>query len=173
MKLLKIIFFLIITNYSYAQYGNYTSNNIAISLLEPGIALEYSIAPKTTIRLRTAVTAVTGLYEEQVFGMQNTFISYTFHPISSFAIRNYYNIEKRDYNRRRTDYNSANYFSLSAIYLFQNINNPTEPNVLPPKGGFIPSFLWGAQRSFGNRLFFDLNFGPGYHINERKFMPMG
>jgi len=122
MKLLKIIFLLIITNYSYAQYGNYTSNNIAISLLEPGIALEYSIAPKTTIRLRTAVTAVTGLYEEQVFGIKSNFISYTFHPISSFAIRNYYNIEKRDYNRRRIDYNSANYFSLSAIYMFKNIN---------------------------------------------------
>ena len=46
MKYLKLILFLLVTNYSYAQYGNYTSNNIAISLLEPGIALEYSIAPK-------------------------------------------------------------------------------------------------------------------------------
>ncbi len=105
MKYLKLIFIILITNYSHAQYGNYTTNNIALSILEPGIALEYSIAPKTTVRLRTAITAVTGLYEENTFGMQNTFISYSFHPISSFAIRNYYNIEKRDYNRRRTDYN--------------------------------------------------------------------
>ena len=171
MKYLKLILLLMITNYSFAQYGNYTTNNIALSTLEPGIALEYSIAPKTTVRLRTAITAVTGLYEETTFGMQSTFISYTFHPISSFAIRNYYNIEKRDYNRRRTDYNSANYFSLSAIYLFKNINE-TEKGIIPPKGGFIPSFLWGFQRSFGNRLFFDINFGPGYHFNESKIMPM-
>jgi len=173
MKFLKIIFLLIITNYSYAQYGNYTSNNIALSLIEPGIALEYSIAPKTTVRLRTAVTAVSGLYEEQSNGIQSTFISYTFHPIASFAIRNYYNIEKRDYNRRRTDYNSANYFSLSAIYMFKNINEPTNSQIIPPNGGFIPSFLWGFQRSFGNRLFFDINIGPGYHINESKIMPIG
>ena len=171
MKYLKLILFLLVTNYSYAQYGNYTSNNIALSILEPGIALEYSIAPKTTVRLRTAITAVTGLYKQQVFGMEDYFISYTFHPISSFAIRNYYNIEKRDYNRRRTDYNSANYFSLSAIYMFKNINE-TEKGIIPPKGGFIPSFLWGFQRSFGNRLFFDINFGPGYHFNESKIMPI-
>lgn len=172
MKYLKLILLLMITNYSFAQYGNYTSNNIALSILEPGIALEYSIAPKTTVRLRTAITAVTGLYEETTFGMQSTFISYTFHPISSFAIRNYYNIVKRDYNRRRTDYNSANYFSLSAIYMFKNINE-TEKGIIPPKGGFIPSFLWGFQRSFGSRLFFDMNIGPGYHINESKIMPIG
>jgi hypothetical protein len=172
MKYLKLILFLLISNYSYAQYDNYTKNNIALSILEPAIAVEYSIAPKTTIRLRTAITAATGVYKQQVFGMEDYFISYTFHPVSSFAIRNYYNIEKRSYNRRRTDYNSANYFSLSAIYLFKNINE-TEPGIIPPKGGFIPSFLWGFQRSFGNRLFFDTNIGPGYHINESKIVPIG
>ena len=122
MKYLKLTLFLLISNYSYSQYGSYATNNIALSILEPAIALEYSIAPKTTVRLRTAITAVTGLYEETTFGMQSTFFSYTFHPISSFAIRNYYNIEKRDYNRRRSDYNSANYFSLSSIYMFKNVN---------------------------------------------------
>ena len=171
MKYLKLILLLMITNYGYSQYGNYTTNNIALSILEPAIALEYSIAPKTTVRFRTAVTAVSGLYEEQSFGIQSTFISYTFHPIASFAIRNYYNIEKRDYNRRRTDYNSANYFSLSALYMFKNINE-TDPGITPPKGGFIPSFLWGFQRSFGNKLFFDINIGPGYHFNESKIMPI-
>ena len=50
MKYLKLILLLMITNYSFAQYGNYTTNNIALSILEPGIALEYSIAPKTTIQ---------------------------------------------------------------------------------------------------------------------------
>jgi hypothetical protein len=173
MKYLKLILFLLVTNYSYAQYGNYTSNNIALSILEPGIALEYSIAPKTTVRLRTAITSFTQLYKQQVFGMEDYFISYSFHPIASFAIRNYYNIEKRSYNRRRTDYNSANYFSLSAIYLFKNINEPSEPEIIPPNGGFIPSFLWGFQRSFNNRLFFDINLGPGYHIKESRIMPMG
>ena len=172
MKYLKLIFLILITNYSHAQYGNYTTNNIALSILEPGIALEYSIAPKTTVRLRTAITSIAGLYKQEVFGMEDYFISLTFHPISSFAIRNYYNIEKRDYNRQRTDYNSANYFSLSAIYLFKNMNE-TDQGIIPPKGGFIPSFLWGFQRSFNNRLFFDINFGPGYHINESKIMPIG
>ena len=136
MKYLKLTLLLLISNYSYSQYGNYTTNNIALSILEPGIALEYSIAPKTTVRLRTAITAVTGLYEETTFGMQSTFISYTFHPISSFAIRNYYNIEKRDYNRRRTDYNSANYFSLSAIYMFKNINETEKGIILTDSYGF-------------------------------------
>jgi hypothetical protein len=173
MKYIKVIIFLFVTNYSYGQNSGYTTSNLSLSLIEPGVGFEYAFGSKSSIRFRSAITSIAGLYKQQVFGMEDYFVSFTFHPISSLAIRNYYNIEKRDYNGYRTDYNSANYFSLSAIYLFQNINNPTESNVLPPIGGFIPSFLWGAQRSFGNRLFFDLNFGPGYHINERKFMPMG
>jgi hypothetical protein len=173
MKYLKLFFFLFITNYSYAQYGRYTTSNIAVSLIEPGIGLEYSIAPKTTIRLRTAITAFAQVYQLQNSGVEEVSIAYSFHPIASFAIRNYYNIEKRSYKRRRIDYNSANYFSLSAIYLFKNINEQTEPKLIPPTGGFIPSFLWGFQRSFSNKLFFDINFGPGYHINESIIMPMG
>jgi hypothetical protein len=172
MKYIKVILFLLATSYSYGQNSGYTTSNFSLSLIEPGIGFEYAFGNKSSIRLRTAITAVAGLYEENSYGIQNTFISYTFHPISSFAIRNYYNIEKRDYYRRRTDYNSANYFSLSAIYMFKNINE-TEKGIIPPKGGFIPSFLWGIQRSFGNKLFFDMNIGPGYHINESKIMPIG
>jgi hypothetical protein len=172
MKYLKLILLLIITNYSYAQYGNYTSNNIAISILEPAIALEYSIAPKTTIRLRTAITSVARLFKQNGIGSKDYFISVAFHPSSSFAIRNYYNIDDRRYYRKRTDYNSANYFSLSAIYLFKNMNE-TDPKIISTNVGFIPAFLWGFQRSYSNRLFFDINFGPGYHINESRIMSIG
>ncbi len=172
MKYIKVILFLFVSSYSYGQNSGYTTSNFSLSLIEPGIGFEYAFGNKSSIRFRSAITSIAGLYKQQVFGMEDYFVSFTFHPISSLAIRNYYNIEKRDYNRRRTDYNSANYFSLSAIYMFKNINE-TEEGIIPPKGGFIPSFLWGFQRSFNNRLFFDINLGPGYHIKESRIMPMG
>jgi hypothetical protein len=157
---------------SKAQYNNYTTNNIGLSLIEPGFGLEYSIAPKSTIKFRTAITTLTTAYKQQVLGMDDYFISYTFHPIASLAYRNYYNIAKRDNNRRRTDYNSANYFSLSAMYLFKNLNEPSATGAIAPKGGFIPAVLWGIQRSFNKRMFFDVNIGPGYKLDESKIIPM-
>ncbi len=163
---------LLMVKQSKAQYNNYTSNNFGLSLIEPGIGLEYAIASKSTIKFRTAITALSSVYKQQVLGMEDYFISYTFHPIASIAYRNYYNIAKRDNNRRRTDYNSANYFSLSAMYLFKNINEPTETGAIAPKGGFIPSLLWGIQRSFNKRMFIDVNIGPGYHLDESKIIPM-
>jgi hypothetical protein len=155
-----------------AQYNNYTTNNIGLSLIEPGFGLEYAIASKSTIKFRTAITALTTAYKQQVMGMDNYLVSYTFHPIASLSYRNYYNIAKRDNNRRRTDYNSANYFSLSAMYLFKNINEPTATGAIAPKSGFMPSLLWGIQRSFNRRMFFDVNIGPGYQLDESKIIPM-
>jgi hypothetical protein len=64
-----------------------------------------------------------------------------------------------------TENNSANYFSLSAIYVFKNLNDiPNSSNL--PQIGLVPSILWGMQRKFSRKLFLDFNIGPGLNIQQ-------
>ena len=167
MKYIILISFILIINVSYAQYKpKYTKNNFSLSLLEPGVGLEYAIAPKSILKFRMALTSIT--YQQLTPNTDKNPISFSFHPLISAGYRNYYNIIKSKNNGFRIDNNSANYVSLNIMYLFKSFNTPE--NIIPIQGGPIPSILWGIQRSFSKSLFVDANFGPGYNILDGKFM---
>ncbi len=163
---LILLFF--VNHFTYSQSSDeFTKNILTISILDPGIAYEKSIGPTSTLKFRSAITSATYIEPGSMFELKN--VSFTFNPLVSFGYRNYYNMSKRKKYGYRIENNSANYLSVSAIYVFKNLNEiPNNSNL--PQIGLVPSILWGMQRHFSRKLFVDFNIGPGLNIQQNSLI---
>jgi hypothetical protein len=164
MRNILILLFLV-NHFSFSQTSNeLTKNILTLSIIDPGISYEQSIGPASTLKFRTAITSATYIESGSTFELKN--LQFSFNPLVSIGYRNYYNMSKRNRYGYNTENNSANYLSISAIYVFKNLNEiPNNSNL--PQIGLVPSILWGMQRSFSRKLFFDFNIGPGLNIQQK------
>lgn len=84
---------------------------------------------------------------------------YLFTPGITLEPRNYYNIQKRGEKGKRTEGNSANYFSLKATFYPNMFTLPEHDEVFVPNQLKIMP-MWGIRRDF-NHLNFEFGAGIG------------
>ena len=88
---------------------------------------------------------------------------YVFHQLK-LAYREFYNIEQRKYNKKRTDKFSGNFYSLSAI-----VGATAQlPNIFYTIGP-----TWGLQRNWGSGIHFLFEIGAGFTFPKTNPVGIG
>ena len=131
------------------------TSSFELGILNAGYTREVPISQTATL------IAYAGLEGSVTY--TNNFIHYAFVPTIGIEPRLYYNIAKRASEKKNTDYNSANFISLSTYYTFgkafSNYN-------ITPQAAFIISPLWGIQRAIGKHILYHVAVGPLFYKTE-------
>lgn len=163
--------------------GDYVTStkSLKLSLLSPALTFQY----EKPIGAKTVFDANLGLGVSFGFGKFVGSIDDTYHvdvkstsiaisPLVTFAIKNYYNIDKRQEKGKNIQNNSANYFGGRAIGIMVGWNSSkSEYNGQNSKqsgfstGGTVAlAGIWGMNRSLDNNFNFNLEVGPAISLSE-------
>jgi hypothetical protein len=127
-----------------------------VTILEPGIAYEFPIGKKSTLFLRSGLTASLATdYYDEITGV-------LFRVFGSASGRVYYNFEKRNMMEKNTARNSANYFALLFLAATSPLNKGTDYDQELNNSLINTGIVWGMQRNYNSRVSLDLNIGIGY-----------
>ena len=104
--------------------------------------------------------------------------------LASLSLRNYYNLKKRENRGKKTELNSANYFSIALQYITPPVVFfDDECNCIDFEGdpilraenekenimqGILLGVNWGIQRHFNRKLSLDINLGPAYSTKKKE-----
>jgi len=157
MKKLFFIIFIIPFSAVRGQTKNVENNITGVQVGLFGIDLydEFRLSEKTTLRAEASLfPAIWG-------GEIYTKTGFAFYPALTLEPRFYYNLSRRFEKEKRTENNSANYFSLQFRYIpdWFVISNSTDLNPAN-QIQFIPTF--GIRRTFGKNFNYEFNVGFGY-----------
>lgn len=92
---------------------------------------------------------------------------FAFTPTIRTEPRYYYNFNRRVKLEKKTSYNSANYFALTAIY-FPNLFTISNVSGIEFKSGISLVPKWGMQRTIGQRFNFQFAVGGGAFLSKDK-----
>ncbi len=92
---------------------------------------------------------------------------YSFTPIVRAEPRYYYNFNRRIEKGKKTVYNAANYFALTAQYLFKPFITTNSPyRTYQGEASLVPK--WGIKRTIGQRFNFEFAFGVGLSFSKAE-----
>jgi hypothetical protein len=162
MKKQIVIMFTLLSNLIYAQVEHKGVEksifNIQTGVLGTWVNNETKLTSSLTLRSEIGLDA--GIFGGEMNG--NTGVFFT--PVINFEPRWYYNIDKRENNRKNTTNNSANFFTTSISYhpdwfVISNKDNLYVTNQL----SILPK--WGIRRNIAKSNFnFEAGIGLGYRF---------
>lgn len=124
-----------------------------------GLWLNNESKLSNTIALRSEM----GVEHDFTVGDHYDGAGFIFQPVLTLEPRYYYNLEKRNANRKKTNNNSGNYLSIKTSYhpdwfVLNLADNYTKTADL----AIIPS--WGIKRQIANHFTYEAAAGLGYRI---------
>jgi len=162
---MKKIFFVLFfaTTLTYAQKNNNSSEDIfgiKIGLIGGWLNYEKSLSEKITLNTEIG-------YEGGFLKGTDNKIDYIFTTTFSIEPRYYYNFEKRKEKGKKTNNNSANYFSTEIFYVSDLLSSSNRNNLKIIKSfSLIPKY--GLRRVLSEKLNFEFAFGLGYSWGENS-----
>ena len=163
MKKTLLLLILLTTTITYAQKNNNGSENIfgiKIGLIGGWLNYEKSLSEKITLNTEFG-------YEGGFLKGTDSKIDYVFTSTFSIEPRYYYNFEKRKEKGKKTNNNSANYFSTEILYVSDLLSSTNRNNLtINTSFGLIPKY--GLRRVLSKKLNFEFAFGLGYSWGENN-----
>jgi len=157
------------------------SKSVKLSLLSPMLTFQYEkpIGPKTVfdvnagIALNFSFGSYSGSFNDtEIFKSES--ISVGFSPILSLAVKNYYNIDKRQEKGKSIVNNTANYFGgrLFGIlvgwhsYQLEINGQKSKQSEFSSDGAIGLTAMWGMNRHLKNNFNFNLEVGPAVVLSD-------
>ena len=157
----KIIAFIIfgLTINSNAQKASVEKTLFGIQTGFAGLWLNNETKLTNSIALRSEI----GIENDFAVGDHYSGTGFILQPVLNIEPRYYYNLEKRNSNRKKISKNSGNYVSIKTSYhpdwfvinLDENITKIADLSIIP---------TWGIKRQIGNHFNFETGIGFGYRI---------
>lgn len=156
MKKIIIIIVLMLINRGYSQkINNVEKGVLKLSILTPSIEYELGLTKKTTLNFSIG----TSLNIEKHDSIYNDKVFFGLTPVFGTQYRYYYNLDRRLKKGKNIGNNSGNYFSLLGKYeLGDAIIGKIKRN---HSNSFFVGTLYGVQRSYRNKMFFNVEGGIG------------
>ena len=161
---LLILLFGLASNLIYAQEKNRieTKKVFRVNFLNPAIELEVPTGQYSAFSSALGI-GYDGGYPDLTYASGSGFI-YVISPFADFQHKWFYNLNKRDRNKRKTYNNSGNFVSLRlktrGKSIAENVTRTSDFDF-----AFGPT--WGIQRNFGKNFHFLLDLGPQYYFDTK------
>ncbi|NER18587.1 hypothetical protein [Spongiivirga citrea] len=158
MKKTTVLLALIISQFAIGQDSkNVADSQFKINFLTPGVEFETGISNNSTLNFALG----TGIFLRK---QNNQDTEFGVFPYLDGQYRYYYNFKRRLDKGKRTDRNSANYFSLSALAqsgksIIGNVDFTED------YAAFVGP-IWGMQRTYNSGFNLNLSAGVGYAWSE-------
>ena len=120
------------------------------------MSYEQGIGKYNTLELGGGLNGVTWIDEYDQF-------RFSIAPFAEAYFKNYYNLEKRHADGKRTAMNSGNYWGIYARYRFDPIAGDIDDERF--KSTFIAP-VWGFQRNYKSNFSLGMDFGLGVGFNN-------
>jgi hypothetical protein len=152
-----LLFFFVASCFPILAQQVRSTSSFELGLLNVGYTQEIPVSQTATVLVSTGL--------EGAVSYSNKQFNYAFVPALGIEPRLYYNIAKRAAEKKNTNYNSANYVSLSVYYTFGKAFSNYH---YVPKPQLIISPLWGLQRAIGKHILYHVAVGPLFYKTENN-----
>lgn len=159
MKKIIIIIILMLINNGYSQeINNVEKGVLKLSVLTPSIEYELGLSKNTTLNFGIGTSVNIEEYDSN-YNYKTDKVFFGLTPVFGTQFRYYYNFNRRSRKGRNVENNSGNYFSLLGKYeLGDVIIGKIRRNY---SNSFFVGTLYGVQRSYKNKMFFNVEGGIG------------
>jgi hypothetical protein len=158
-----IVLFTSIFVYGQSEEVKVERSLLGVYFIPLKVTYEQGIGRTNTVELGGGLDGVSWIEDDQFkFGLA---------PFAEGYFKNFYNLDKRHRDGRRTAMNSGNYWGLMARYNFPAISGDDSEERFR---SFFIAPVWGFQRNYNSHfsLGMDLGFGVGFNQEFAYFSPV-
>ena len=156
IMLSTMVLCLVTVTFGQTENAKVEKSLIGVYFIPLKVSYEHGIGNSNTVELSIGVTGETRF--------ENDVVDFYLVPYAALAVKNFYNLERRQEKGKNTTMNSGNFWGLSIKYGYKPINSTIDYGF----GSIFIAPMWGIQRNYKSHFSLGLALGVGPVITSDR-----